>query len=115
MNMQQAISRAATKLAPRTPGLTPKQDELLRYLMARERSGEGTPSYEEMAKALGVASKSNVHRLIEGLEERGYVHRIPNRARQLTVTKPWAGQSLKLVPTADLARELRNRGWSVAQ
>jgi len=114
--MQQALSDVGRKeRAHLTPGLTPKQDELLRYLIHREESGQGTSSYEEMAAALGVVSKSNIHRLVDGLEERGHIRRIPHRARQITVTQPYDGPSLSTMSSAAMVRELRRRGWSVSQ
>jgi SOS-response transcriptional repressor LexA len=62
-------------------GLTKKQNDLLRYLMAREAAGQIAPSYQEMMETLGLRSKSGVHRLVLALEERGHIRRIPNRAR----------------------------------
>jgi len=109
MDMQSAST------AHRTPGLTARQDDLLRYLIAREESGQGTPSFEEMKVALGLRSKSGIDRLVSALEERGHVKRVPNRARQITVTQPWSGPSLAHLSTSSLSRELRRRGWRVAQ
>jgi repressor LexA len=67
--------------------LTRKQHELLTYI--NERLGETgvSPSFEEMKDALDLKSKSGVHRLISALEERGFIRRLPNRARALEVTK----------------------------
>jgi repressor LexA len=65
-------------------GLTPKQRELLAYL--RERND--CPSFDEMRRALGLASASGVHRLIRGLEERGAVRRLHGRARAIEVITP---------------------------
>ena len=62
-------------------GLTKKQKELLDFL--REQEGEVSPSFDEMREALGLASKSGIHRLVKGLEDRGYVSRIPNRKRTI--------------------------------
>ena len=62
-------------------GLTKKQKELLDFL--REQEGEVSPSFDEMREALGLASKSGIHRLVKGLEDRGYVNRIPNRKRTI--------------------------------
>ena len=62
-------------------GLTKKQQELLKFL--RKHEGEVSPSFDEMREALGLASKSGIHRLVVGLEERGYVNRIPNRKRTI--------------------------------
>ncbi|MFN3946177.1 MAG: transcriptional repressor LexA [Allosphingosinicella sp.] len=67
--------------------LTRKQHELLCYI--HERLGETgvSPSFEEMKEALDLKSKSGVHRLISALEERGFIRRLPNRARALEVLK----------------------------
>jgi repressor LexA len=67
--------------------LTSKQHELLLYI--NERLGETgvSPSFEEMKEALDLKSKSGVHRLISALEERGFIRRLPNRARALEVTR----------------------------
>ena len=67
--------------------LTAKQLELLRFIAERlERDGV-PPSFDEMKGALGLASKSGIHRLITALEERGYIRRLPNRARAVEVLK----------------------------
>lgn len=67
--------------------LTRKQHELLLYI--HERLGETgvSPSFEEMKDALDLKSKSGVHRLISALEERGFIRRLPNRARALEVLR----------------------------
>ena len=68
-------------------GMTRKQAELLNYIetyMAVERV---SPSFEEMKDALGLKSKSGVHRLIAALEERGFLKRMANRARALEVVR----------------------------
>jgi repressor LexA len=67
--------------------LTRKQHELLSFI--HERLGETgvSPSFEEMKEALDLKSKSGVHRLISALEERGFIRRLPNRARALEVLK----------------------------
>ena len=67
--------------------LTPKQHELLCYIDNRLQETGVSPSFEEMKEALGLKSKSGIHRLIKALEERGFLHRLPNRARALEVTK----------------------------
>lgn len=67
--------------------LTAKQRNLL-LLIDREIKKTGlAPSFEEMKLALGLKSKSGVHRLISGLEERGYLRRLPHRARALEILK----------------------------
>jgi repressor LexA len=67
--------------------LTRKQQELLLYIDARLNEGGVSPSFEEMKDALDLKSKSGVHRLISALEERGFIRRLPNRARALEVLK----------------------------
>jgi repressor LexA len=67
--------------------LTAKMHELLVFLDARAREGGPAPSFEEMKRALGLKSKSGVHRLVEALEERGFIRRLPNRARALEVLR----------------------------
>jgi repressor LexA len=67
--------------------LTRKQHELL--MLINERLGEAgvAPSFDEMKDALGLKSKSGIHRLITGLEERGFIRRLPHRARALEVLR----------------------------
>lgn len=67
--------------------LTPKQHELLRFINNRLSNGGVSPSFEEMKEALGLHSKSGVHRLVTALVERGFIRRLPNRARALEVLK----------------------------
>ena len=68
--------------------LTRKQKELLDYLTAHAEKSEVSPSFDEMRDALGLASKSGIHRLVSGLEERGYIRRLANRARAIEILKP---------------------------
>ena len=68
--------------------LTRKQKELLDYLTAYAKKTEVSPSFDEMRDALGLASKSGIHRLVSGLEERGYIRRLANRARAIEILKP---------------------------
>jgi repressor LexA len=67
--------------------LTRKQHELLLYIDGRLSETGVSPSFEEMKEALDLKSKSGVHRLISALEERGFIRRLPNRARALEVLK----------------------------
>lgn len=67
--------------------LTPKQQELLSFIQTRLEEGGVSPSFEEMKEALDLRSKSGIHRLINALEERGFIRRLPNRARALEVLK----------------------------
>ena len=68
--------------------LTRKQSELLSYLSNHMQQHDVPPSFDEMRDALGLASKSGVHRLVSGLEERGYIRRLANRARAIEILKP---------------------------
>ncbi len=68
--------------------LTRKQSELLTYLSYHMQQHDVPPSFDEMRDALGLASKSGVHRLVSGLEERGYIRRLANRARAIEILKP---------------------------
>ncbi len=67
--------------------LTAKQRELLVFIQQRLRETGVSPSFDEMKDALGLRSKSGVHRLISALEERGFLKRLPNRARALEVVR----------------------------
>jgi len=80
--------------------LTAKQRELLLLIDDRLKTGGISPSFDEMRDALGLKSKSGVHRLISALEERGFIRRLPNRARALEVLK---------VPEAGAAAAVANR------
>ena len=68
--------------------LTKKQKELLDYLTTHAEKHDVPPSFDEMRDALGLASKSGIHRLVSGLEERGYIRRLANRARAIEILKP---------------------------
>lgn len=77
-------------------GLTFQQDRLLRFIKKRtEETGGVSPSFEEMAVAMDLHSKSGVHRLIVGLEERGVLRRLPHRARALQVVEPDPAERLR--------------------
>ena len=67
--------------------LTRKQHELLTYIHQHLSENGVSPSFEEMKEALDLKSKSGVHRLISALEERGFIRRLPNRARALEVMR----------------------------
>src|SRR4051812_44182303 len=67
--------------------LTRKQHELLRFIHERLREAGIPPSFDEMKDALDLKSKSGIHRLITALEERGFIRRLPNRARALEVIR----------------------------
>ena len=82
--------------------LTSKQRELLLFIHQRIKEGGVSPSFDEMKEALDLASKSGIHRLITALEERGFIRRLPHRARALAV--------LKLPDSAAPAAPPRGRG-----
>jgi repressor LexA len=67
--------------------LTRKQRELLQFIQDRLAGTGVSPSFDEMKDALGLKSKSGVHRLITGLEERGFIRRLAHRARALEVVR----------------------------
>ncbi|WP_033073090.1 transcriptional repressor LexA [Sphingopyxis sp. MWB1] len=95
--------------------LTAKQHELLRFIQQKLDDSGISPSFEEMKEALGLKSKSGIHRLISALEERGFLRRLPNRARALEVLKlpdaakapAPAGGSDNIVPLRKPAPALR--------
>lgn len=78
--------------------LTRKQLELLMFINERLKEEGVPPSFEEMKDALNLQSKSGVHRLIVALEERGFLRRMPNRARALEVIKLPESHSPSLAP-----------------
>lgn len=67
--------------------LTQKQHDLLIFIDKRLKKNSISPSYDEMKDALGLASKSGIHRLITALEERGFIARLPHRARALEILR----------------------------
>src|ERR1700730_12939410 len=85
-------TRASCTLLAALPGgnakmLTRKQFELLRFIHERLKEAGVPPSFDEMKDALDLRSKSGIHRLITALEERGFIRRLPNRARAIEVIK----------------------------
>src|SRR5437868_15052060 len=87
------MSRLLRSLSPdqnaptRAKMLTRKQFELLRFIHERLKESGIPPSFDEMKDALDLRSKSGIHRLITALEERGFIRRLPNRARAIEVIK----------------------------
>ena len=79
--------------------LTRKQHELIRFIQQRLVETGVSPSFEEMKEALDLKSKSGVHRLISALEERGFIRRLPNRARALEVLRQ-PDDVMKSIPRA---------------
>jgi len=80
--------------------LTRKQHELIRFIQVRLDETGVSPSFEEMKEALDLKSKSGVHRLISALEERGFIRRLPNRARALEVLRQPEDVSAKVAATS---------------
>jgi repressor LexA len=83
--------------------LTAKQRELLIFIDARLKESGISPSFDEMREALELKSKSGVHRLISALEERGFIRRLPNRARALEVLKLPETHSATVIPLRPMA------------
>jgi len=101
--------------------LTRKQHELLSFIQQRLEANGISPSFEEMKDALDLRSKSGVHRLVSALEERGFIRRLPNRARALEVLKSAdnrpTGQpapASATVTSIDTARRARAAGQAAA-
>lgn len=90
--------------------LTRKQHELIRFIQARLEDTGVSPSFEEMKEALDLKSKSGVHRLISALEERGFIRRLPNRARALEVLRQPEDVSTRLPLRAGTAANLNSTG-----
>jgi repressor LexA len=67
--------------------LTTRQRDLLVFLSSHVDERGVMPAYQEMAKAIGIASKSGIHRMVLALEERGHIKRIPYRARAIEIVK----------------------------
>lgn len=68
-------------------GLTQKQSDLYKFLVFYSNKRGIPPSFDEMKRHLGLASKSAVHRIISALEERGYIRRLPHRARTIEIIR----------------------------
>ena len=83
--------------------LTRKQHELLMFINERLKEAGVPPSFDEMKDALDLRSKSGIHRLIKALEERGFIRRLPNRARAIEVVR---------LPESTSPAPVRARGFS---
>ena len=88
--------------------LTKKQRDLLVFIHERMQGGDVAPSFEEMKEHLNLKSKSGIHRLIGALVERGYLERLPNRARALQVRKLPEGYNPGVKDTSIAAGASRN-------
>jgi len=89
--------------------LTRKQKELLLLIRDRLAADGVPPSFDEMKVALGLKSKSGIHRLITGLEERGFIKRLPHRARALEIIRIPEGAEPKTAARkkTDMPRDMR--------
>lgn len=77
----------------RVVGLTRRQHDLLEFIRSYSARRHYPPSFDEMCAALGLRSKSGVHRLVTALEERGAIARLANRARAIEITPTWSTPS----------------------
>lgn len=90
-------------------GLTRKQHELLNYIRSYLADNGGVaPSFEEMKDAIGIKSKSGVHRLITALIDRGFIRRRPHYARTLEIIEP---DPLERFTTEELIAEVNRRSY----
>lgn len=87
--------------------LTKKQRDLLVFIHEKLAEGDLAPSFDEMKEALGLKSKSGIHRLIEALVERGFLERLPNRARALHIKKLPDGYTPKGADHSEAAQKTR--------
>lgn len=94
--------------------LTKRQYQLLMLIEKKLREDGVSPSFEEMKEAIGLKSKSGIHRLISGLEERGFIRRLPNRARALEVLRLPDNQSENgtVVSAQSLVNQKTTRSFS---
>lgn len=89
--------------------LTPRQAEALAFIRRFQEAQPGVaPTFSEIADGLGLASRSSASRLLDGLEERGFIRRLPNRARCIEIVDR---SPLAHVSTEDLRAELERRGF----
>lgn len=97
--------------------LTRKQHQLLMILKAAEAEERPCPSFHEIKDAMGLSSKSGVHRLIDALEERGFIERLRNRARAIRVLPDPHLSPRTTIPsdfeTDELILELAARGYGI--
>lgn len=87
--------------------LTKKQRDLLIMIHEKLAKGEVAPSFDEMREGLGLKSKSGIHRLIGALEERGFLERLPNKARALHIRKLPYGYAPAEHDTTEAAQKAR--------
>src|SRR5215468_6336204 len=89
--------------------LTRKQHELLMFIQQKLTESGIPPSFDEMKDALDLRSKSGIHRLVKALEERGFIKRLPNRARAIEILR--LPESMQAA-TAAAPAPARSRGFS---
>src|ERR1700748_3259643 len=87
--------------------LTKKQHQLLLFIRDRMNRDGVAPSFDEMKEALKLRSKSGIHRLIMALEERGFLRRLPHRARALEVIKVPDNMMVERLPDRSFDRPER--------
>ena len=90
--------------------LTRKQQLLLTYIAERLNIDGVSPSFEEMKSFLGLRSKSGVHRLVKALEERGFIERLPNRARAIRIKRYLGHNSILSQPGQTTVLDDNNLG-----
>ena len=96
--------------------LTKKQHQLLTYLIVYQAEKDITPSFDEMRAEIGLASKSGIHRLVSALEERGYIRKLPNKARAIEILRhPGNGPEAGKVSTNVIAADFNPAQASVVQ
>jgi len=96
--------------------LTEKQKQLLFFIHERTQESGVPPSFDEMKDALALRSKSGIHRLIAALEERGFIRRLPHRARALEILKLPNEPGTEAMPSKSGAtRKARSRGLDVIE
>ena len=96
--------------------LTGKQHQLLSYLIDYQAEKDITPSFDEMRAAIGLASKSGIHRLVSALEERGYIRKLPNRARAIEILRhPGNGPEANKASTNVIAADFTPANSAIVQ
>lgn len=92
--------------------LTPQQHKLLEFIQSRLEDTGISPSFDEMKDALGLRSKSGIHRLITALEERGFIRRLANRARALEIVRlPGSDTGPSNVHSLPATKDSRDHQW----
>ena len=96
--------------------LTGKQHQLLSYLIDYQAEKDITPSFDEMRAAIGLASKSGIHRLVSALEERGYIRKLPNRARAIEILRhPGSGPETYKASTNVITADFTSANSAIVQ